>query len=221
MRHLAIVCLLGGCKAESVGVEVPRGGPDAIRMEDLRRDAFLLEGQKKGRGPGTARPAQAWQALSDRLRQMKTVPAFGRAYRATSEAPVVCSRKDGRSNRVVIVAVEDDPAQPSRSTAGLAMLISLAKAWDTRSPPPKTILFCAWEQEAGFEAFSASPPIPADSIAAGWVLGGPERPVGGATRLEATLLTVAPTVDGLDFEALQETTRTMADTLRGAVSASP
>jgi len=204
-----------------VGVEVPKGGPDAIRMEDLRRDAFLLEAQKKGRAPGTARPAAAWQALSDRLRQMKTVPAYGRSYRAASEVPVVCSRKDGRSDRVLLVAVQDSADEPARSTAGMAMLISLAKAWDTRRSPPQTILFCAWEGDDGFAAFTAAPPVSLDSIDAGWVLGGPSQPLAAGTQLERHALKVGKSVDALNFERLQESTRAVEGSVREAVSASP
>ena len=184
-------------------------------------NAFLLEAQKKGRAAGTARPAAAWQALSDRLRQMKTVPAFGRSYRAASEVPVVCSRKDGRSDRVVLVAVEDAADEPARSTAGMAMLISLAKAWDTRRPPPQTILFCAWEGDDGFAAFTAAPPVSLDSIDAGWVLGGPSQPLAAGTQLERHALKVGKSVDALNFERLQESTRAVEGTVRKAVSASP
>ena len=219
MKRLLLVALLGGCKAASVGVEVPRGGPDAIQMEDLRRDAFLLEGQKKGRVAGEARPASGWSALSDRLRQMKTVPAFGRSFRATADEAVVCSRKDGSADGVVLLAVEDDPQQGTRSTVGMAMLISLAKAWDTRRPPNRTILFCAWSGVAGWEAFSRSPPVPLDRVERAWVLGGPER--SGARGWSMVALDVADSVDGLHFERLQETTRALAGEVRQAISASP
>jgi len=219
VKRLALIALLWGCKAESVGVEVPRGGPEAIQMEDLRRDAFLLEGQKKGRAAGEARPSAGWAALSDRLRQMKTVPAFGRSFRAAADEAVVCSRKDGRTDGVVLVAVEDDPLQGARSTVGMAMLISLAKAWDTRRPPHRTILFCAWSGVAGWEAFSRSPPVPLDRVERAWLLGGPVR--AGDRGWSAYALDVASTVDGLHFERLQETTRDLEAEVRQAVSASP
>jgi len=221
VKRALLLVGLAGCKAESVGVEVPRGGPDAIRMEDLRRDAFLLEGQKSSRQAGVSRPAAAWTSLTDRLRQMKTVPAFGRSYRSTPDVPVVCSRKDGRSDTVLMVAVEDDPVAPARSTAGIAMLISLAKAWDTRRPPAKTILFCAWEGADGFAAFASAPPVPIERIEQAWVLGGLSRKGAHERWLEPVPLSVAERVDGLDFVALQASTRVFEAVIREAVSASP
>ena len=221
MRALLWAVVFGlGCKAESVGVEVPKGGAAAVSMEDLRRDSFLLEAERKGRPPGTARPKAGWQGLADRLRQMKTVPAFGRSFRASAEAVVVCSEKKGDGAGVVFVGVEDDPTDPGRSTAGLAMLISLAKAWDTRTAPPRTLLFCAWEGAAGFEALRAAPPVPWRTVDAGLLLGEPERSVDGVV-FSTTRVGFSGSVEGLDFQSLHRRTLEVEQALRRTVTADP
>lgn len=216
-----LAVLSAGCKAESVGVEVPKGGPGAISMEDLRRDAFLFEAQRADRAPGTARPASAWQALADRLGQMKAVPGFGRAYRGSGSTPVVCGRKDGRSDRAVVVAVEDRTEAPGASTAALAMVVSLAKAWDVRRPPPKTLLFCGWSGEDGHAAFVAAPPVSPDSVDAIWMVGGPARPWPGAPAAEVLELDLEGTAEALDYEAVHRRTVAIEGTVRAGVSASP
>ncbi len=196
------------------------GGAAAISMEDLRRDSFLLEAERKGRPAGTPRPEAGWQGLADRLQQMKTVPAFGRSYRASADAVVVCSEKKGGGDGVVFVGVEDDPTDPGRSTAGMAMLISLAKAWDTRSAPHRTLLFCAWEGAAGFEALRAAPPMPWRSVAAGLFLGDGERRVEGRA-LVTTRVGSSGTVEELDFRALHRRTIEVEEDLRRTVTADP
>jgi hypothetical protein len=209
-----------GCKAASVGVEVPKGGAAAISMEDLRRDSFLLEAERKGRTAGTPRPKAGWQGLADRLGQMKTVPAFGRSFRASSDAVVVCSEKKGGGDGVIFVGVEDDPADPGRATAGLAMLISLAKAWDTRAAPPRTLLFCAWEKAGGFDALRAAPPVPWRTVDAGLLLGSPARNVDGL-EISTAQVGFSGSVEALDFQALHRRTLEVEQDLRSAVTADP
>ena len=209
-----------GCKAESVGVEIRRGGPDAISMEDIRRDVLLLEAQQQGRASGMKRPEAGWQGLTDRLQQMKTVPAFGQSYRAAAPAVVICSQKRGTGSGVVLLAVEDDPAEPGGSTAALAMLISLAKAWDTRLPPARTILFCAWEGSAGFEALVAAPPVPWGTVQTALLLGETERTV-PEVAFDTTALGFLGPVLGLDFQAVQQRTLEVDEDLRRRVTAAP
>jgi hypothetical protein len=223
MNRLVLVLgtvALAGCKAESLGVEVPKGGAEAISMEDLRRDSFILEANKKGRSAGEPRPAAGWQGLSDRLAQMKTLPAFGRSFRATGDPAVVCSEKRGAVGDVVLVTAEDDPTDPGRSTAAMAMLISLAKAWDTRSPPPRTILFCAWDGPEGFAAFSSQPPVPLNKVQAAVSVGGPSRSAGGVEWTVAPLA-FSGAVGGLDFKAVHQRTLEVERDLRAAVTADP
>lgn len=202
---LGVALGLAGCKAESVGVEVPKGGPDAISMADLQRDAFIFEADKGERASGKPRPSVAWASFGDRLRQMKTVPAFGRSYRDGSGASVVCGRKDGRSGEAVVVAAQDDIGAPGRSTTAMAMVISLAKAWDVRRPPARTLLFCAWEGDAGRAAFQQSPPIPAADIVGGVMLGAHALDLGDHA-LDAIPVDFTGAVGQLDFEAMQRAT---------------
>ena len=215
----AVLPLLSlACKAESVGVEVRRGGPDRISMEDIRRDVFLLEANRKDRAPGSARPAAGWHGLTERLQEMKTLPAFGRSFRADGQSVVVCSEKRGSGDGVVLVGVEDNPDEPGRSTAGMAMLISLAKAWDTRTPPARTILFCAWEGPAGFEILNAAPPVPWNAVPSALLLGAAGRTAGGLT-FDALETPFSGTAVSLDFQAIQARTIEVERVLRARVNA--
>ncbi len=162
--------LLGGCKAESLGVEVPRGGPQAVSMEDLQRDTWLVGG-----GGGT----DGWTALARRLQQMHTLPAHGDDHRAPGPAAVVCGRKEGRSAELVLVlAVAGDAAGTGGAPPGpgqlrLAALVSLAKALDLPAPPARTLVLCGVDGAAGREALRSHPVAPADRIGTVFVLGGP------------------------------------------------
>lgn len=213
----AALLLSFACKAESVGVEVRRGGPDRISMEDIRRDVFLLEANRKDRAPGSARPVAGWHGLTERLQEMKTLPAFGRSFRADAEAMVVCSEKRGAGDGVVLVGVEDSLDEPGRSTAGMAMLISLAKAWDTRTPPPRTILFCAWDGAAGFDILTATPPVPWSAVSSALLLGTSSRAVEGVS-FDALETPFSGAAVALDFQAIQARTIEVEQVLRNRVT---
>jgi len=194
----------GACKAESLGVTVPRGGPDAISMEDLQRDAQLLSGAPRD-----------WAGFERRLQQMRTLPAFGAAYRLPgAPAVVVCAEKAGSGDGVVLLGAEDDGGL--RGTLALAALISLAKAWDVQRPPPKTLLFCAWEGEAGAKALAGAPPAPLSGIGAAFRLGGAAGALPGL-RVEEVDLGVIPAGEGdVDYRALRERVVAADRAARGA-----
>ena len=189
-------------------------------MEDIRRDVFHLEGERRDRGAGSKRSEAGWRGLSERLQQMKTVPAFGQSYRAAASAVVICSEKRGSGSGVVLVGAEDDPSEPGRSTAALAMLISLAKAWDTRVPPDRTVLFCAWEGVEGFESLVQAPPVPWSSVSSAMLLGPAHRDA-QAVAFEVVELEWSGSVAGLDFQEVQRRTVEVEGALRRLVTAAP
>ena len=100
------------------------------------------------------------------------------------------------------------------------MLISLAKAWDTRTAPPRTLLFCAWEGAAGFEALRTAPPMPWRTVDAGLLMGGTERSVDGV-RFSTARVGFSGSVEGLDFQALHRRTLEVEAELRRTVTADP
>jgi hypothetical protein len=183
---------LAGCKAESLGVTVPRGGPDAISMEDLQRDTQLLGGAPRD-----------WAGLEQRLQQMRTLPGFGAAYRLPgASAAVVCGQKSGSGDEIVLVAAEDDGG--TEGAVALAALISLAKAWDVQRPPPKTLLFCAWAGEDGARAFAGAPPAPLRAIGAAIRVGGDAGALPGLSLQQIDIGEIPDQPGDVDFRALRE-----------------
>ncbi|RME24515.1 MAG: hypothetical protein D6798_11080, partial [Deltaproteobacteria bacterium] len=152
--------LTTACPAEMMGVELVRGGPEAISVEDLQRDTWAL----------TRAPAGGAAAvLARRLGEMRVLPAAGRAWiQGSGPAERICGRKDGRESEAVLVVAGGGAQSP----LSWAALISLAKGFDTPTPPPRTLLFCAVGDDAGAAALLAAPPVPVDRLAAVWRIGG-------------------------------------------------
>lgn len=146
------------CPAEQLGVELPRGGAQAISQEDLRRDAWLLQRE--------AEPGAAAAVVGQRLGQMRLLPGFGGDWvRREDHGLAACGRKDGAGQRVLLVIATGDPA----SAAGAldwAGLVSLAKGWDLPGVPPRSRLLCVTTEAAATEALLAAPPVPAAQLGA-------------------------------------------------------
>lgn len=192
---LSAALVLGGCKAESLGVQVVRGGPEAISMEDLQRDAWLVGG-----GEGK----DGWAGFEHRLQQMHTLPAFGRSYRGRGADAVVCGRKDGRGDRIFVVLAVNEGA--GAGLLRLASLISLTKAWDVQRPPPETLIFCGVDGPAGLQALLGAAVAPQDAVTTAFVLGGPPQ-WGAGLGNEVVALELGdlpPDPGAIDFRVLQQ-----------------
>jgi hypothetical protein len=230
--RLPAALLLVACKAESLGVDVPKGGVEALSQEDLQRDVFLLTQGGLDRRVGQPGHAEAATRTLDRLRQMHTLPGFGEEeQRALPGGEVLlCTQRDGRSGKAVVVAAED-PGTGASGAASVAALISLAKAFDVARPPTDTIVFCVWPGEAGRAAFLAQPAVPLAEVRRLYVLGrwdgSPvvEVPLaaGGAAalRLESPARdwhgTAEDGAERIDYRALQA----QVGALYGRVTAAP
>lgn len=159
---LLSVCLLG-CKAETLGVELPRGGPETISVEDLQRDAFALRGPERSRMVGSPGHRAATGHFAQRLQQMRMIPGFGREWRAALEGGgvLVCGQKDGAGAGAVVVLAQDSGEGPS-GPVDLAGLISLAKAHDTPARPAATLVLCGHFAGPVPPTLGPSPPIPVE-----------------------------------------------------------
>lgn len=211
-RLLLILPLLA-CKAESVGVTVPKGGPEAISQEDLSRDVWMLTQGVADRSPGGPSGEAVVRKVQDRLEQMHLLPAFGQSY--TRPGGIVCGQRDGRDDRAVVVAAED-PGQGASGAAAVAMMISASKAFDRATAPTDTMIFCAWPAQGGRAAYAANPAFPLDHTNRVWIFGpvGPDlqelpgEPLGGAPVTEVGGTPASPdAMERLDFRALAERIR--------------
>jgi len=209
-----------GCPAAQLGVDVPRGGPDAISQEDLQRDTFLFEDPALagGRGPGQPGATLSAQRFEERLQQMHLLPAFGDGYRvpAGEGAWLICGRRDGKGDEgAVLVAL--DAGQGARAGAvPLAAAISVAKAYDVPAAPAHTVVICGGPSETSLAAYSANPPLPPERTR-GLLIVGPLDTTAGVPE-------VGPEVGGVRSQrvrvALEEDIGDQADTVefRGLVA---
>lgn len=226
--HLPPACLLPlllptvlACKAESLGVEVPRGGVDTISQEDLQRDVFQLVSLERDgatRGPGAPNAEEAARRITFRLQQMHTLPAFGADWRQVVGPEGagggagdwnLCGIREGRSPTTTLVLALDAGAGAGAGAAPVAALLSLAKGGDTAGRRPRTEVFCRVAPGEGLSTLVSRPPVPWDRVDRVLVLG----PLGGASLEEspfdglprsATRATAPPepatadTVDGME-----------------------
>lgn len=161
--------ILVACPAEQLGVELPRGGPEAISQEDLRRDIWLIE--QAGSAPAAA------LAVSQRLSQMRLLPAYGSQWVASLDGgTVVCGRKDGSDPQAVLIIAAADPSTPAGAVTW-AGLVSLAKGWDLPGQPERTRILCVCTEPPGGAGLAAAPPVPVDGLGAIVTLG----PIHGAS----------------------------------------
>lgn len=209
---LILLGLLLACKAEQLGVELPRGGAAAITAEDLRRDAFALE-----RAPDAA---AAMGHLALRLGQMRLHPGLGEAWqRPLGEGSLVCGTKRGAGQGGLLVLVGGPPTELEGALAGAA-LISLAKGLDEREPPARSWWMCALESPADLDALGSSTLLPASARGLRVLLG----PLGGPDleeREEGALLLLRapptpPSLGEVDLRRVEAQVREILARLRGA-----
>jgi hypothetical protein len=159
--RLLLICGLLGCKAELLGVELPRGGRDAISPEDLQRDTWMI-----ARIPDRARDAEAVaQGVSTRFQQMHTRPGYGRSYvDAAGDSRIVCAEKDGQSEHRVLIVAEDTGESTAGGAAPVAALVSILKGFDTPALPPRGVIACALIGAGARARFLQQPPLPLDGL---------------------------------------------------------
>lgn len=158
---LSLLCGVG-CKAESLGVEVRQGGLESLSVEDLHRDAWMFSNDLTDRGPGGGDEEMAAERLKQRLQEMKTLPGFGRAYtsRKGSGPWRSCARKEGADPDAIVWAALDRGQGAMAGSIPRAILVSLAKAWDTYDAPPRALVFCGLAEEGGLDDYLDSPAQP-------------------------------------------------------------
>ena len=201
---ISLLLTLLGCPAEQLRIELPKGGIQALAMEDVQRDLQQLE-QLGDRSVGTPMHEESARRVQRRLEEMHTLPGYGRMYAQNTEhGMVVCGQKDGSGGGVVVVLALDEGGGAASSGAQVAALISLAKTYDVPQNPPKSLLFCT---APSVEAYFAKPAWPADKTLALLTLGplaGPElssedSEVEGVRRVHLHSGPVAPENDRMSL----------------------
>ncbi len=168
-RSWLLLSLLLGCKAESLGVELPRGGRDNISQEDLQRDVWSLEKI----GDRAASAEEAASHLQQRFQQMHTRPGFGRSYMSKSPegGMVVCAEREGQSSSPVLILAEDPGQGAAAGAVPLAVLISAAKGFDVPGLHEKTAMLCGLIGPGAAEHFLSQPPTPLDGVLSASLIG--------------------------------------------------
>lgn len=225
---LTLGALLLSCKAESLGIELPRGGLEAISQEDLQRDVQTLSTLYAASETAALRSPEAAQKIAARLRDMHTIPGFDQNYLQDSgKDSNVCAIKEGRLLPAHLVIALDEAQGAGRSASPVAILISLAKSHDQRGRSERSTVFCRLAP-GGTQALLDHPPLPWDQID-GILLLGPMGP--GALQVIESLFgdrvallasttgsameSAQDRMELLDFRLVQEHTRTLYGHVRG------
>ncbi len=168
-RSWLLLSLLAGCKAERLGVELPRGGRDNISQEDLQRDVWSLE--KIGDRAVGAEDAAVH--LQQRFQQMHTRPGFGRSYMSKSPegGMVVCAEREGQSSSPVLLLAEDPGLGAAAGAVPLAVLISAAKGFDVPGLHDQTAMLCGLIGPGAMAHFLSQPPTPLDGVLSASLIG--------------------------------------------------
>ena len=201
--------LLVGCKAESLGVDVPKGGPDHLSPEDLQRDTWMFGGPEfKVRTPGTTAARELARRVEGRMAEMHLMPAFGESFhRDYGEGGwAVCGQRDGQTKQAVVVVALDRGTGAGDGALSLAALISLAKAFDVAESPRNTVVLCALPADGWADHWLDQPPVPPDATAAFFILG----PVDGEAisalpgPMVGSISTIRATTGALDLHGTDE-----------------
>jgi len=160
-RFLLILVLGLGCKAETLGVEVHRGGLESLSVEDLHRDTWMFTNGLDDRGHGGDDEEQAAERLKKRLQEMRVLPGYARAYKSRNGSGPwrTCGLKVGKRRSAHIWMALDSGKGAVGGAIPRAILISLAKAWDTYEQLPQAQLFCGLDAD-GLDDYIASPAYP-------------------------------------------------------------
>jgi hypothetical protein len=186
----AAVGLFASCKAERMGVEVPRGGESAINQEDLQRDTYrILAWEKNGatRSGGTTAARSVAEDVNFRMREVHLLPVFGSSWQQEiHHAWNVCGLRDGADSHAVLFAARDGGRGADFGATPVAVLMSLAKAEDDRRAPAHSEFFCVVSPDGGEARLGEQPPVPWTAVSDIVVIG----PMGG-TELTFTDTTFA------------------------------
>ncbi len=173
MKTALALVLLTACPAEQFGVELPKGGVEAMSNEDLQRDVWgLSRGAMQDRRPGQTGHEAGLQFISKRLQAMHTLPAFGSEMLQKFDGGAnLCTVQKGRGQEHILIQTLDHGLGAFESASGIAALISLAKSFDVRERPAHSVVFCVVAGEAGQKALAANPVVPPGSVRATFDLG--------------------------------------------------
>lgn len=202
MKGALTLVLLTACPAEQFGVELPKGGVEAMSNEDLQRDVWALSrGSLQDRRPGQTGHNAGLEFIGKRLQAMHTLPAFGgELLQKAGEGSNLCTVQKGKGQEHILIRTVDQGLGAFESASGIASLISLAKSFDVRERPAQSIVFCVIAGEPGERTLQATPVVPPKTVRATFNLG----PMG--QRVPTHEKSPGPNQD-LDFRILLEEVR--------------
>ena len=180
MMGLWLLVALVGCDAERLGVRVPRGGPEALRAEAIKRDVWKMTDPRiGGRVPGSSGARHVATHIATRMRQNGLAPVFDGRYRrdlGRDVGEMVCGVQRGSGDQAVLIA-SLDPGIGTLSVVPAAGLISLAKTVQRPQAPMHSLYFCSIPEASGLSGLPMRSPVPIASILEVFLIGtltGPE-----------------------------------------------
>ena len=169
-----LLLLALACDAESLGVEVPRGGPDAMEPATIKRDLWRMTDPRiGGRVPGSSGARRVSQYVAERFQRIGLQPAFKNGYRhdlGSMTGEMVCGVRRGAWDQAILISALD-PGIGTLSAIPVAGLISLSSGFVSPDAPMHSLYFCVLPEAGGFAGFPARSPIPSGQLLDAFLIG--------------------------------------------------
>lgn len=180
-----ILSIFLGCPAAMLGIELPPGGVEAISMEDLKRDCYNL------------RKDDPNAVFEKRMRQMNVAAV-------KQEEGWICATVGASPSK----RIQSGWAEDTDTAAAVAVLISMAKAWDGQLPEPGFEL-CMARQDPP----TALPTLRLGPLGPGALDWGPP--------VHSGVPDPARTLEALDYDELRRKTVSLWESLKPGASSGP
>lgn len=195
----ALALSVAGCPAEQLGIELPPAGAASIGVDDLQRDVAGLLAQR-----------DAW--FEHRMGQMHFRAARGEGW--------ICGERGEGTGRTFLAAPPDDVDHAS----AVAVMIAMAKGWDTVGALPGERRYCVGGGVAEGSPLVRLGPFAPGPFAPGPFAGGGASDAFGVDAPPIVSGTPDPTrrPEAVDYRELAEKARTLFERDGGpGVSAAP
>ncbi len=171
---LLVGVVVAGCKAEKLGVFVPRGGGDALQPWTVKRDLWRMTDPRiGGRAPGSSGSRRVAQYIADRFESNGLKPVFDGSFRqdlGNNVGEMICGVRQGSGEQAVVV-VAMDPGIGILSAIPVAGIISLTATFDAPEAPMHSIYFCVLPAAGGLTGFATKGPVAYQRVLESFTIG--------------------------------------------------
>jgi hypothetical protein len=163
-----------GCEAASLGVNLPRGGTDSIRPENIKRDLWkLTDPRLGGRVPGSSGARLVAKQIAKRFEFSGLGPVFDGKFRqelGVDVGEMICGVHKGSGDQAVLMLALD-PGIGTLSAIPMAAMINVAHAFETIEAPMHSMYFCVVPEAGGLTGFTNTTPVPLGQVVEIFIIG--------------------------------------------------